>query len=89
MNDASVAGSGVITYQGNTITPDASWKIVEVGDFDGDGKSDILWRNDNGAMAEWLMNGSQVTASVTPASQGNAVAPDASWSVQGKPTMFA
>jgi probable HAF family extracellular repeat protein len=89
MNDASVAGSAFITYQGNTITPDATWKIVEVGDFNGDGNSDILWRNDNGSMAEWLMNGSQVTASVTPASQGNAVAPDASWSVQGKPTMFA
>ena len=89
MNDASVAGSAFVTYQGNTITPDATWKIVEVGDFDGDGKSDILWRNDNGAMAEWLMNGSQVTASVTPASQGNAVSPDASWSVQGKPTVFA
>jgi hypothetical protein len=40
-------------------------------------------------MVEWLMNGSQVTASVTPSSQGNAVSPDASWSVQGKPTMFA
>jgi len=40
-------------------------------------------------MAEWLMNGSQVTASVTPSSQGNAVSPDGSWSVQGKPTMFA
>jgi hypothetical protein len=22
-----------------------SWRIVQVGDFDGDGKSDILWRN--------------------------------------------
>ncbi len=89
MNDASVAGSAYVTYQGNTITPDATWKIVEVGDFNGDGNSDVLWRNDNGSMAEWLMNGSQVTASVTPASQGNAVAPDATWSVQGKPTMFA
>ena len=89
MNDASVAGSGFITYQGNTITPDASWKIVEVGDFNGDGNSDVLWRNDNGSMAEWLMNGSQVTASVTPAAQGNAVSPDATWNVQGKPTMFA
>jgi hypothetical protein len=34
----------------DTITPDATWKIAEVADFDGDGKSDILWRNDN---ARW------------------------------------
>jgi probable HAF family extracellular repeat protein len=89
MNDASVAGSNLITWQGNAITPDASWKVVEIGDFDGDGKSDILWRNDSGAMAEWLMNGSQVTASVTPSSQGNPVSPGAGWNVQGNPTMFA
>jgi phospholipase/lecithinase/hemolysin/sRNA-binding regulator protein Hfq len=26
-------------------------------DFDGDGKGDILWRNDNGDVSIWLMNG--------------------------------
>jgi hypothetical protein len=26
-------------------------------DFNGDGRSDILWRNTNGAVAAWLMNG--------------------------------
>jgi hypothetical protein len=53
-----------------------------------DGNSDILWRNDNGAMSEWLMNGSQVTASVAPSSQGNPLTPGGDWSVQGKPTNF-
>jgi Multicopper oxidase len=28
-------------------------------DFNGDGKSDILWRNANGDIAIWLMNGFQ------------------------------
>jgi probable HAF family extracellular repeat protein len=89
MNNSAIVSSGALTSQGNAVAPDASWKIVEVGDFNGDGNSDLLWRNDNGTMAEWLMNGSKITASVAPTSQGNAVSPDASWSVQGQPTMFA
>jgi hypothetical protein len=32
----------------------ASWKVVGTGDFNGDGRSDILWRNDNGALSNWL-----------------------------------
>ncbi len=38
------------------------WHVVGIGDFDGDGESDILWRNDNGAVAVWLMNGFQTKA---------------------------
>jgi FG-GAP-like repeat/FG-GAP repeat len=47
---------------------DNSWKISGTSDFNGDGKSDILWRNDNGSVETWLMNGSTVTAAnlVTP-----------------------
>ncbi len=31
-------------------------------DFNGDGKSDILWQNDNGAVHTWQMNGAGVAA---------------------------
>ena len=30
------------------------------GDFNGDGKADILWQNDNGTPAVWLMDGINV-----------------------------
>jgi Ca2+-binding RTX toxin-like protein len=30
------------------------WKVVATGDFNGDGKDDILWRNDSGAIVDWL-----------------------------------
>ena len=33
------------------------WSIVGTGDFNGDGKSDILWRDTPGDVAIWLMNG--------------------------------
>jgi VCBS repeat protein len=37
------------------------WQIAGVGDFNGDGKIDILWRNSNsGALMMWLMNGTSL-----------------------------
>lgn len=31
-----------------------SWKVAGTGDFNGDGLSDILWRNDDGRVSNWL-----------------------------------
>ena len=34
------------------------WIVTETGDFNGDGKSDLLWRNTTtGDAAIWFMNG--------------------------------
>ena len=48
------------------------------GDFDGDGKADILWRNDSGTLAQWQMNAAQVMAGPQLGS-----VPDNSWHVVG------
>ena len=38
--------------------PNPAYAIVGTGDFNGDGKPDILWRNTTtGANAVWYMNG--------------------------------
>jgi ELWxxDGT repeat protein len=87
MNGSSISSSGTITSGGVAVTPDASWHIFEIGDFNGDASSDILWRNDNGTLSEWLMNGSTIVSSVQPSSNGNAITPDTSWSAQAKPTI--
>jgi hypothetical protein len=89
LNGPAIASSGAVTYNGTAVSVDASWHVIEVSDFDGDGNSDVLWRNDNGAMAEWLMNGAQITSSTTPAAQGAAVTPAASWQTKSNPTDFA
>jgi len=34
-----------------------NWHIKDAGDFNADGKADILWQNDNGQAAIWLMDG--------------------------------
>jgi hypothetical protein len=30
------------------------WHVVGTGDFNGDGRSDVLWRHDSGAITDWL-----------------------------------
>jgi ELWxxDGT repeat protein len=88
INGNTVTSGGPITSGGSAVAPDASWRIVEIGDFNGDGNSDILWRNNSGALSEWLMNGNTITQSVTPTFNGASVSPDATWSTQTKPTNF-
>ena len=37
------------------------WQIKGSGDFNGDGKSDIVWQGQDGTPAIWLMDGTTVT----------------------------
>ncbi len=53
-----------------------TWSAVLTGDYNFDGKSDILWRNSSSDVAIWFMNGAQV-ASI--ASLGNT---PTTWTVQ-------
>jgi len=52
------------------------WNIVETGDFNGAGYSDILWTDSSGDIAVWFMNGATITST---ASLGNV---GTTWAVQ-------
>ncbi len=84
MSGWQIASGRPLTYQGNLVKPDASWAVASDSDFNGDGTADVLWRQaSTGALVDWTMNGSQIQSSQNVTSQGNAVAPDSSWSVLG------
>jgi hypothetical protein len=73
-------GTTIINGNGNgevISTLSTDWKIDGTGDFNDDGKSDILWRNDLGSVATWQMNGrSVILASLTSISYA-----DSSWKI--------
>jgi hypothetical protein len=39
-----------------------TWSIALVGDYNGDGMSDLLWRDTGGNVAMWFMNGVTVSS---------------------------
>ena len=34
----------------------ANWHVAGVGDYNGDGTGDIIWRDDAGNIGEWVMS---------------------------------
>jgi hypothetical protein len=57
--------------------PAGHWHLSGIGDFDGDHKSDMLWRADSGAIELWFMD----AGSVRGAASINSVGPE--WQLEG------
>jgi hypothetical protein len=43
----------------------SAWHAAGIGDFNGDGKADVLWQNTNGEVAQWQMNGDHIASNTT------------------------
>ncbi len=83
MSGPVVGGSGYLNVNGTPVMPDPSWSIAGIGDLNGDGISDLLWRDTNGSTAVWVMNGSSIVGSGYLNVNGTIISPDPSWSVVG------
>jgi FG-GAP-like repeat len=89
MNGTNIIGSGAVNVGGAAVSPDQGWRVVEIGDFNLDARADILWRDNDGSLAEWQLKGTSIISSFVPTAGGLNISPDGSWHTQAKPTNFA
>jgi len=58
------------------VATSTTWSILDTGDYDGDGMSDILWTDASGDLAIWFMNAGTISSSASLGSVGTG------WAVQ-------
>jgi hypothetical protein len=79
-----VSAAPVENAQGGLAQMGSEWHIVTTGDFDGDGKDDVLWEDTAGHETIWGMNGSSLSTLYNNVGQNGSLAQMGSeWHVAG------
>jgi hypothetical protein len=61
MNGSTIVNNQSVVNNNQTVANiDATWHLVDIGDHSGDGRSDVIWRNDSGQTVIWEMNGTTI-----------------------------
>jgi serralysin len=78
---------GSFTGNGDTFLAhvDTSWHVAETGDFNGDGRADILWQNNGGLVTDWLAT---ANGSFTGNGDTFLAHTDTSWHIMPNETFF-
>jgi len=80
-NWLGTAAGGFTPNDTNAAAPvPTAWHVAGVGDFNGDGRDDILWRNDDGQLSNWL---GTATGGFTPNNANAAAIVPTAWQVIG------
>ena len=73
-----IAGAAYPGYHNYPWPVDLAWQVQGVGDFNGDGRADIVWRHTNGQPAIWFMDGGIRVDETNPGGQD----PSLYWKIQ-------
>jgi hypothetical protein len=65
MDGGTISGSVAV------VNPGMDWRVVGTGDYNGDGKADILLQNTDGSVAQWLMDGAAIVSAAVVANPGS------------------
>lgn len=70
VNGTTITQAGQASLGGAVVNPGPTWHIVGTGDFNNDGKTDIVFRDDTGSVATWEMNGTTIASAAELANPG-------------------
>ena len=69
-NGETITQSGLVQFNGTTAQPGPTQHIVGTGDFNNDGHTDIVFRDDTGAISTWEMTGTTIASAHAVANPG-------------------